>query len=579
MRLFLAGFLLLIPLSCFAETTSVILDPIIVEKGYAHEGTFFPKKLFSALPADSMEAVADYAASVEVRKRASFGIQQDISIRGSIFEDTGVSLNGIKLNDPQTGHFSMDIPLTSADIESLNIEKNALSVQYTAHPSAENKVLLTNAFGSAAYRDNLLSCSFGTAAFRNRFSFQHERSAGLRPETDFEKYTATFSSFYTSDIVDMELIEGYLKKDFGADGFYAAPVYIKEEEHIEKNFLSLRTLVKNDISFELTPYLILNRDKFVLDRDNPSFSTNIHTTTVSGIMNKIRFPNGTFLEFSMREEKIDSTNLLKHSRSLSTASVGTEGISLGNFSLKGSGGITYYSGSGRWPLAEQFSGELKYRLTPSLEPYFLYTTHYRLPSFTELYYQSPSNNGNASLDIQRSDNFEWGMRHRKDLYFVSAAVFVRNQKDTIDWVRDATASPWQAENIGNLQARGIDCAYSFKLPSSKQEFSFNYTFLHLDKGNPYQFSKYVFNYLRHKAVFLYRLPRQKYTITPVLVYEKPQSNALSGRWLGNIKIEYTPHRHCTYFAEVDNLFNTGYEEFDFIKAAGRFWKTGMTVEF
>jgi outer membrane receptor protein involved in Fe transport len=64
-----------------------------------------------------------------------------------------------------------------------------------------------------------------------------------------------------------------------------------------------------------------------------------------------------------------------------------------------------------------------------------------------------------------------------------------------------------------------------------------------------------------------------------LVYEKPQSRALSGRFLANIRIEFIPHRNFRWFAQVDNLFNAGYEEFDFIKAAGRFWKTGVTAQF
>ncbi len=37
----LAVLLVLIPLPCLAGTESVVLEPIIIEKGYAHEGTFF----------------------------------------------------------------------------------------------------------------------------------------------------------------------------------------------------------------------------------------------------------------------------------------------------------------------------------------------------------------------------------------------------------------------------------------------------------------------------------------------------------------------------------------------------------
>jgi len=562
---------------CFGAVQSIVLDPIIIEKEYAHEGTVFSSKLSSALPVDAITAIPDYSASVDLRKRAASGIQQDVSIRGSMFEDNSAVINGIVLNDPQTGHFSMDIPLTSADVESVRIEKNALAIDYVTHPPSNDGVILTNSWGQAASLDNLVSCSFGTAALRNRFSFQHERSDGLRPNTDFTKYTASFSSLYSSDAVDVEVTEGYLKKDFGADGFYGAPAYIQEEEHIEKNVVMLRTKIKNAVDLEITPYCMLNRDRFLLDRNNPDFYTNIHRTRVLGIKNKLSFQNGAFAELETKEESIDSTNLMKHVRTNTQALLGIEHIAWGDFSMSGSAGVSYYSG--KWPVAGLCSLECTYHLTPSLEPYFLFTTQYRLPSFTELYYVSPTNQGNASLDIQRTDNFELGIRQRRERSLISAAGFIRAQKDTIDWVRDASNSPWQAENIGNLNARGIDAAYSYKIPSSQQEFSVNYTFLYLDKNNPYQFSKYVFNYLRHKAVFLYHLTCQKFVLTPALVYEQPHSSAAHSRWLGNIKISYAPQNNLTYFVEAENLFNTGYEEFDFIKAAGRFWKAGVTASF
>lgn len=562
---------------CLAANQSVVLEPIIIEKEYAHEGTIFSQKLLSALPSDSIENTANYAASADLQKRASFGIQQDLSIRGSIFEDNSVTLNGINLNDPQTGHFSMDIPLTSADIESLRIEKNAMAVHYKIRMPPANGVTLTDSFGQNSSIDNLISCSFGTAALRNRFSFQHERSDGLRPNTDFKKYTASFSSLYSSADMELELNEGYLKKNFGADGFYGAPTYIKEEEHIEKNALVLRARIKQPFDFQITPYSIINRDRFLLDRDNPAFYTNVHHTLVLGVKNRLTLQNGLYAEIENRRENISSTNLRKHSRDSTQTTIGTEKTFWGDLSLEGSASLAFHSG--KLPITEQGSCEIAYRLAPSFQPYFLFTRQYRLPSFTELYYTSPTNNGNAFLDIQSSNNFEWGIRHRQDRSFLSVATFLKIQRNTIDWVRDVSSTPWQAENIGKLNARGFDVAYSIKTPSEKHELACNYTFLHLDKDTPHQFSKYVFSYLRHKVVLLYHYTWQRFTVTPALIYEQPNNGSVNSRWLANIKASISPQRNLTYFVEIDNIFNTGYEEFEFIKAAGRFCKAGMTANF
>jgi vitamin B12 transporter len=48
---------------------------------------------------------------VEVQARGPAERQADITVRGGIFENTGFSLNGLPLPDPQTGHYFGEIPL------------------------------------------------------------------------------------------------------------------------------------------------------------------------------------------------------------------------------------------------------------------------------------------------------------------------------------------------------------------------------------------------------------------------------------------------------------------------------------
>jgi len=58
-------------------------------------------------------------ASVDIRQRGPMGVQSDISIRGSSFEQTLVLLNGLRINDAETSHFNLDIPVPQAAIAGL----------------------------------------------------------------------------------------------------------------------------------------------------------------------------------------------------------------------------------------------------------------------------------------------------------------------------------------------------------------------------------------------------------------------------------------------------------------------------
>ena len=49
--------------------------------------------------------------SLDLQARAPDGVQTDLSIRGSTFGQTLVLLNGQRLNDVQSGHHNMDIPV------------------------------------------------------------------------------------------------------------------------------------------------------------------------------------------------------------------------------------------------------------------------------------------------------------------------------------------------------------------------------------------------------------------------------------------------------------------------------------
>src|SRR6476646_11025513 len=72
---------------------------------------------FNSLPIHSVDELLKYVPGVEVQSRGPLGAQSDISIRGGTFQQVLVILDGIRLNDPNTGHFTSYIPISPEEID------------------------------------------------------------------------------------------------------------------------------------------------------------------------------------------------------------------------------------------------------------------------------------------------------------------------------------------------------------------------------------------------------------------------------------------------------------------------------
>src|SRR6185436_14184725 len=73
------------------------------------------------LPVRSVADVLRLAASVDVRARGGAGVQSDFAVRGASFGQMLVLVDGVRLNDAQSGHHNGDIPVTVEDIERIEI--------------------------------------------------------------------------------------------------------------------------------------------------------------------------------------------------------------------------------------------------------------------------------------------------------------------------------------------------------------------------------------------------------------------------------------------------------------------------
>ena len=84
----------------------------------------------SALPVHTLDELLRYLPGIEIQARGPKGSQSDIVMRGGTFQQVLVIVDGLRLNDPNTGHFNGYIPIVPSAIERIEILKGASSAIY-----------------------------------------------------------------------------------------------------------------------------------------------------------------------------------------------------------------------------------------------------------------------------------------------------------------------------------------------------------------------------------------------------------------------------------------------------------------
>lgn len=103
---------------------------------------------FSKLPVHSLDELLRYVPGAEVQMRGPMGAQSDIVLRGGTFQQVLVIIDGIRINDPNTGHFNSYIPIAPAEIERIEVLKGASSAIYGAEAVGGVIHIITKTFAA-----------------------------------------------------------------------------------------------------------------------------------------------------------------------------------------------------------------------------------------------------------------------------------------------------------------------------------------------------------------------------------------------------------------------------------------------
>ena len=127
-------------------------------------------------PVNSLDDLLRCLPALEVQSRGSFGAQADVSMRGSTFNQVLFLLDGMRLNDPLTGHFGAYLPVAPAEIEQLEIIRGAGAALYG--PDAVGGVIniVTKTFAATERRHE---AELTSTTLRGEYNLWHTSTGGF----------------------------------------------------------------------------------------------------------------------------------------------------------------------------------------------------------------------------------------------------------------------------------------------------------------------------------------------------------------------------------------------------------------
>ena len=445
-------------------------------------------------------------AGVELRSRGAQDVQSDIYIRGGGFDQVLLLIDGIKVDNPQTGHHTLNAILPIEMIERVEILKGAAGRVYgqnafsgainivTKTPSTEDlKVTLSG--GSFDYQKAALFATDQRESSSHTLYAETISSDGYRYNTDYYNQNYLWKSSWKTDQEPIELLASFNNRRFGANGFYASPTFTDQFEATQSSLLGLTTSINGNWHIKPKLYWKRGQDEFILFKNDPSIYRNMHITNKLGAevnATKKHALGTTGIGFELAHVSIRSNNLGEHARTLAH------------------GYLEHRFVSNRWDVTPGFSVshytdqdtffypgiDIGFQINGDSRLFFNSGYTYRIPTYTDLYYNDPTTVGNESLIPEKALSTELGFRHRQNNWKLSISLFQRDAKNYIDYVVLAGEERWQATNIDQILSQGGEL--DVVLNSNSHKFSVGYAYLKDDvDGVSSSLSRYAINSRKH----------------------------------------------------------------------------------
>ena len=611
-------FLLVVSHSASGQSMSVVEDSVVIRDNRLQlpmllqnrNITVLTKAQIRQLPVKSVNELLAYVAGVDIRQRGPWGVQSDISIDGSTFDQVLVLINGVKISDPQTGHNMMNLSLPITAIDHIEVLRgpsarvygvNALAgaVNIVTKKAKENAAVAQVYAGSSFQSDTATgknyygagaqaSASLAGKHHAHNLSLSADEGNGYRHNTAFQSRKVFYhGTVATGKRGNFEALGAFTKNKFGANGFYSTPGDKESEEAVETILGSIGYRFQPNEKVSITPRVSYrhNTDDYIYIRQKPEAYHNIHKTRTltAEVQSSIRTRNGMLgAGIEWREEGINSSNLGERQRE--NTGVFLEYRHSWRNRIHASAGLfANFNTDYGW---QYFPGiDLGYQVSNAFKLFAAYTSGQRLPTYTDLYYSGPLNIGNAELMPEYANYLEGGFQFSQRLVGVKASYFYRHVTDLIDWVRANDSLPWQPENVHILNTSGLTMQVNYvlsehlKLPDD-YTIGLNLSYTYLDqeiRAAGEGLSKYAVEGLRHQLIA--RVNSRLFNKLEVNMTGRYQQRINGNDYtVLDIRLGYKAGPVLIY-SDLNNLLDTQYKEIGTIQMPGRWVTLGFRAEF
>ncbi len=514
-------------------------------------------------------------AGIDVRQRGTNGMQADLYIRGGSFDQTLLLIDGIKVEDSQTGHHTLNIALPIEVIERIEIIKGAAARVFgqnaftgainivTKKATTTNAVILKSEAGSFYQKNVGITVTSSLEKSSHIVHYSRNLSDGYRYNTDFDNQNYFVKITFNKNKTPINLLATFSERKFGANGFYASPAYIDQYEETQASLIGLSTTYKTD-KFTWKPklYWKRNQDMYVFVRSNPSLYRNLHISNKMGAMVNASYKSNlgiTGFGVDIAKIYLSSNNLGAKNRFMTTFFLEHRFVFL-NDKLDITPGISlnYFSDF----KFHAFPGiDLGYQLNDKIKVYANMGYTYRIPTYTDLFYTSPTTLGDENLEPEEAITEEIGVKYNSGKFNFSAVFFNKDASNLIDYAKNNITDKWQATNIQKLNTLGyeVNASYKYNMNDYSQRLSFGYTFLEDDlKTSNINFSRYSINSLKHHITTTYSSQFFK-NIKQSITYKFAERNNQKSYNTIDAKLTYTLNS-LEISAIANNIFNTEYTE-------------------
>ena len=561
-RLFLNVLMFLLLFSTKAQDSvavdTIIINaqqkPVVLDKEYKIMRVITREQIEALSPVSFADLLDKLSSAVDLKFRGSGDVQADISLNGSGFNDVLILINGVKVADYQTGHFTLNLPISLQMIQRVEILQGPDARKYGLGAYAGAVNIITGMKGR-----NKFSTSVGlyeqskkpivSAAFLSKdligthglIGAHVKQSGGYTENTDFDVMKFFYTDRWSIGHARVFVQAGILKQKFGALNFYT-PRYPYQYEENNQQFLSMAARFKNN--WRLVGTWRRQQDKFELFREGKNWyeydghyfirqgdtaqfapgmyytGHNYHANNTVDVELSRRVTTklgNTYFQAELINTWVNSTVLgdsLPHPINIpfERGKIFTLGAHRTNFVL----GLDHiYQGqrvsisAGVTMLYNNYFGwipgmglDLGCNLHNNFRLFVGVNQSMRLPTFTEMYYHDPVHLASYNLRPEKSLGYQAGVNWHSNRATVQLAPFYVRYFGKIDWVWDKASQVYISQNITDYDAYGFNVSTSLKLNLGPLKNAFvAYSFMNY-RGFNFPQSKYTDN-LTHQRLSAY----------------------------------------------------------------------------